>query len=200
MVRLYPVRCSNIKEGTMIKYFFAFATACVFLLSGCAPPPKKLSRDEWLKIRNHRYENTSPDEVLTAAEQIFKLADENDTQFSYNNYSLTAVRWAAPFPIHIWYHWKINTASSGADTDVNVSISTTSHSFAAPGGMTPHDFPDVIKLFYTRLDYLLNKSTTWHSCDDFKKLNPQSSSLEALCLLAKDRAPSSAVAKKHLTN
>lgn len=142
-------------------------------------------------MRNQRFTNVSADKVLNAAEQIFKLADDRDFQFSHNNNSLKAVRWAAPFPIHIWYHWNIEAESQERDTKVNVTISTSAFGFGVPGGMTPHDSPDVINLFYSRLGYLLGRNSVWHSCDEYESNNPQASTLEALCLLAEDVRPNS---------
>ncbi|MBW1722535.1 MAG: hypothetical protein JRJ78_10760 [Deltaproteobacteria bacterium] len=162
----------------------------ILLLAGCATTQRHLSREEWMQVRNRHYANISPEQVLKAAEKLFILADNKDFKFSYNNNSLKAVRWASPFPVNIWYHWDIVAVPSGNGTDVNVSISTTAAGFGVPGGMTPHDSPDVINLFYSRLDYLLGKSTVWLSCNDYKKKNPRSSTLEALCLLAEDSSPS----------
>lgn len=161
------------------------------IFAGCATPQKQLAREEWLQIRNQRFANIPADKVLNAAEQIFKLSDNNDFRFSYNNNSLTAVRWAAPFPVHVWYHWNIETEQQESDTKVNVSISTTAFGFGVPDGMTPHDSPDVINLFYSRLGYLLGENGVWYSCEEYKSSNPQASTLEALCLLAEDSRPNS---------
>jgi tetratricopeptide (TPR) repeat protein len=48
--------------------------------------------------------------------------------------------------------------------------------------------PDVIRLFYARLDYLLGKSPTWPTCDDYEGQRPSATTLEEflwLCVPAR---------------
>lgn len=159
------------------------------LFGGCATQQPQMSREEWQKIRNRKYD-VSQERVLSAAENVFKMADPSDVRFTYSDNSLKAVRWAAPFPINIWYHWDIVTKKNDSGTDVTVSITSTSAGLGVPGGMFPADSSDAIKLFYSRLDYLLGKSVEWKSCDDYELANPGATTLEALCLCADDLPPS----------
>lgn len=173
---------------------FIFALSIGVLISACASVPEQMSRSESLEKTSKTYQAIKPDELFESIGQIFRLSDQpSDIVISYPDAErLLAVRWAAPFPIHTWYHWNIKVVASGAGSKVDVSIATTSHGFAVPAGMTPLNSPEVIKLFYARLDFLVGESRSdWPTCDDFRKLVRKRSSLDALCLLAEDRLPSS---------
>ncbi len=167
------------------------AILLALILTGCATQQtKQLTREEWLQTKSRSYKDRSPEQVFSAAETVFLLADAKDMSFAHTNNSMKAVRWTAPFPVHIWFHWDIGVEPLGGGSSVNVQISTTAHGFGVPGGMTPYEYsPDVISLFYSRLDYLLGKSATWDTCDGYKSKNPNAATLEALCLLADDLHP-----------
>jgi hypothetical protein len=176
----------SIKE---VNYICASLLIASSLLISCATPQKKLSREEWLNLTTHKYDSVSKEDVFKAIEKIFVLADESDTTFTHSPDSIKAVRWTAPFPVHIWYHWDCFVNQSENGVVVRVSISTTAHGFGVPGGMTPYNSEDVYKLFFSRLNYLLGESSKWYSCDEYKRENPKHTTLEALCMLSEDKQP-----------
>lgn len=164
--------------------------SCLCIFSGCAKQSPRVSHDEWLRLSSRTY-NAPSKEVYAAIENIFDLADGEDVTITHRQDGLEAVRWTAPFPVHVWFHWHINIKEQDKDaTKVFVTIDTTAHGFGVPAGKTPYQSFDVVNLFFKRLDYLLGESKTWVSCKQYEKLNPDSSTLEALCLLAKDEYPS----------
>ena len=174
--------------------------ACVgaLLLAGCATVPPPMSREETLSVSTRTYAGVTPERVFEAASEVFKLADKPaDIKISYpDTESMVAVRWTAPFPVHVWYHWTIKATPTPQGTEVSTSIVTTAHGFAVPGGTMPYSSPSAQKLFYARLDYLLRKGGTWPTCKTFKQQNPGSTSLESLCTLADDNVPESPLPTK----
>lgn len=174
------------------------ACASIILLAGCATIPRQMSREEALAVSTRTYTGVTTERVFEAATEVFKLSDNpTDINISYpDSETMLAVRWTAPFPVHIWYHWTIKAVPAHKGTQVSTSIVTTAHGFAVPSGVTPYSSPAAQKLFYARLDYLLGKSTDWPTCEVYENQNPGSSSLESLCKLADDNVPQSPLPTK----
>lgn len=157
------------------------------LLLSCASTNQK---DNKALLAEHKYSNVSPEQILEAAEKAFRLTHEKDIFFSYSNKttSLKVVKVTTPQPVDIFglwrvlYHWNIVATDDHGLTKVITTISTKGTGGAATGYLMQYDSPDVIELFYTRLDYVLGLSKAYPSCDDYKQNNPESTSLDALCL------------------
>lgn len=160
----------------------------VLSLAACALPPKpQLTRAQWLEITTRYYDDVSVDDVLNAAEKLFRLADEKDFQFSHSDNELYAFRsWSAYMVIAASMgtdQWQVTAVPTGGR--VRVSLRSTSSSsvitamptvqgdlFAATmPGMTgmPTQGTALYALFWSRMDFLLGKSTDWIDCDDVKQ-------------------------------
>lgn len=161
----------------------------IFIFFGCAAPQKYISRAEWLELTTREYKSVSPEQVFSAVEKLFRLADKRDTEFTYSPNTITALRFTAPFPVLIWYHWSVSAVTTEVGTKVNISITTSSEGFATLTRRKPYQSIDVIHLFYSRLDYLLGKSDKWVTCKEYPINHPEHTTLEALCALADDLSP-----------
>lgn len=159
------------------------ALASVAAISGCATQ-QSLTRDEYLKTTQRVYSDRSPDQVFTAAEKLFRLADGDDFKFAWTDDSMTASRpWsiylvlAASFGVD---NWLVQTKQEADGTHVRVGV-TTSASAIAPvvttgGDWTAGSTPSlpgppiqgtaIYDVFWARLDYLLGKRQSWMTCEE----------------------------------
>lgn len=158
-------------------------------LQGCAPAPK-LTREQALASATHRIEGSTPEQIFGAIETVFNLADPKNSRISYpDEGSAYIVRSASPFPVHIFYHWSFTLKPVDGAFELHANIKTAGVAVFIPAHLAPHESPDVMRLFFERLDHLLVGEPAWRSCKDFKKQEGRVTTLEALCLLADDGTP-----------
>ena len=162
----------------------------LFLITSCAPQNKILTREEALRERSEQiaattrtYYNIKSDEVLIAADRLFRLADGSDFDIVHTENSVIANRkwlvylvFAAAFGTD---HWIVLAEQDGANVKVAVRVNTTNTPIApmaTTGGSqtwTAVTLPGVessikgralYEIFFQRLDYLLGKSIEWWDC------------------------------------
>lgn len=196
----------------------------VVFIAGCAE--ERLTREEYLELRHKYdemrtrfYDDTSQEEVLTAVDELLRLADD-DYEISHGDNGCIGER--------DWFLYLVLAASSGKDywyVDTNerdggteVIIRVISEEVGYSGAYMPNagvvtmttpsmNNPDVIDrveltyreavyhLFYARLDYLLGKRDTWVTCSDASRERRElglQGSLGELCMCANDRRPQGA--------
>jgi hypothetical protein len=199
----------------MRKAVFALLAVVCLGLAGCMPPPQQLSpheaaieRERQLQMVTRTYAGKTQQEVLMAADRIFRLADE-DYAISHYPTSLTAQRkWliymvlAAAMGTDTW-----SVSAEPADSGVKVTallnqtvgnigampIATTGGQWsAAPSTTQPMQNittrPASYQLFFARLDYLLGERTDWLTCNQAKEIFTDGL-LEPFCTVANDRTP-----------
>lgn len=191
----------------------AVAGMC-FGMVGCAsqkpltPEEIAAERERQIQMTTRVYEGKTPEEVLLAADRVFRLADD-DYNVSHQGTSLQAQR--------NWLIYIVIAASKGTDTWVvqtfpveNGTKVIAMHNGqeqginAAPtanfnGGMgvtattgpmmtNMTTSPAIYQLFFSRLDNLLGKSPKWLTCKEANKLFTDGN-LDPFCTVANDRTP-----------
>ena len=185
------------------------------ILTGCAeqkimtPEEIAAERSRQLEMITRCYPDKKTNEILVAADNVFRLADD-DYKISHAPTSLSAQR--------NWILYLVITAAFGTDTwtvtteplpnggtKVMVTHSGQGSSmFAGPvanpsGGTgvsavtTPSlqnitTSPAIYDLFYARLDYFLEKRSDWIDCKQAKEIFTDGF-LDPLCTVATDRTP-----------
>lgn len=198
-----------------VAIFFA-----VTLLASCSarkqltPEEALAERERQIQMMSRVYEGMSPNEILMAADRVFRLAD-SDYTISHAETSLVATR--------NWVLYLVLTAAFGTDTWVvetfpaeNATRVVTRHSGQAQSlaptptvgfngqlGMTASTGPSIqgastwsgpYRLFYERVDYLLGQRGDWVKCRDAKE--GYEGPLDALCMCAEDLLPDGTSYKK----
>lgn len=158
----------------------------LFGLGGCAVNQNKgMTRDQWIVETHRTYEDVTKEEVLRSVERLFVLADGDDFNFSHSENGIRATR--------NWMMYMIFAASQGVDTwdvevkevgqNIRVQVSayvsasaivpvqvggaTSATNTGASGASVNH--PNLYRLFWRRLDYLLGKSDHWMGCAEAEK-------------------------------
>lgn len=158
------------------------------LVSGCAA--QKMTRQETLEMRNTQiaattriYENVTKEDVLVAADTIFRLADDSDFEIAHGENEVTGThRWLVYFVIGLAYgveNWVVNAEQINGSVKVSVRVSTLAHDVE-----TPVQGAAIYAIFFNRMDYLLGKSGAWWDCDTAKQKIEQlnlTGSIRALC-------------------
>lgn len=157
--------------------------ACA-LLAGCALSPPKESR--WQGLHGRVYEAATADQALKAADQILRLADHK-FRITRDGDTVTATRYYALFAgISTQYgydHWLITATPAEKGVDIQVQISRdadadvlmpiiggsgavggTVANSSPPGKPVTARFP--YRLFFARMDYLLERSPEWPTCSE----------------------------------
>ena len=143
------------------------------LIAGCTAP-KQLSRKEWLEVTTRHYTDVTTEDVLLAAEKLFRLADGDDFKFYHTKDSLSATRnWVAYMVIAAaggTDYWKIQVASIPNGVTVTIQVNTSAWALIP---MSPNASPvqgtAIYDVFWARLEYLLGKRTEWMSCKEANK-------------------------------
>lgn len=169
-------------------------------LTGCAAPPKQLTRDEWINATTRAYPGASKEQVLAASEKLLRLADGNDFDIRHTESGITATRAWTAYAVIVAVsgtdYWDIRTDQIGDGVKVSVQVSTQTQSTGpmqmgstwmpvnstTPG--TPAYGVAIYDVFFSRLDYLLGKSGKWMTCkeaDERVKTNATWGNNEALC-------------------
>lgn len=214
----------------MQKLIFLLALALVVAVgAGCAatkpltPEEIAAERDRQMKMITRVYVDKKPEEVLLAADRVFRLADD-DYEVSHSPTALQAQR--------NWTIFLVISASTGIDTwiveaypaEVGTKViarhsgqASAVTAFASPvvgggngmavGAITSPALqnmtiePAIYELFFARLDYLLGKRADWLTCKEAKKLAVEGY-LDPFCTVANDRTPDgkSAAQRREMQN
>ena len=158
------------------------------MLAGCATQHPELTRQEYLALVNRSYEGVGTEEVLAAAEKLFRLADPDDVKFQhfengfrmYRRWMIYAVL-AVSMGTDIW-DVRVVPAERGVRMTVYLSgtggavtgapvmtsgggTSITALTTPAAGGV-PVNSTAIYDLFWARLDYLLGRRDGWMTCQE----------------------------------
>ncbi|QHE86505.1 hypothetical protein [Hydrogenophaga sp. BPS33] len=149
-----------------------------------------------------RIVDAKPEQAISTAEKVLKLADPNDTRFNHRNDGFDAVRhsvtWVIFAFIDEYFLWTVTAMPEGQRTSLRVNASRTSASttaaMVAPGVAAPlmtgaapgHAIqdPKLYALFWSRFDSLQGKGK-WTTCDEFGAPNTGSTAL-ALCGIGRE--------------
>lgn len=163
---------------------------CLFVVAGCYHVEKKPKPKGLVRAQSKVYAAVTPEEVFQASEQIFILADESDMEIVKETRRLKASRPVTDsVSVPYWEGWEIQAIPVDGSTQVTVSVALTR---GRDRKIYPRD-PGVYHLFFTRLEYLLGKSETWMTCDDYEAQTHRKPFWEEdtfLCLNADDVPPS----------
>ncbi|EMG36951.1 hypothetical protein PCS_02271 [Desulfocurvibacter africanus PCS] len=164
---------------------FSFCLAALFL-SACAKAPT-YTREEWLAISTRHYIGSTPEQLLSAAEKVFLLADGSDFRITHQVSSMRAVR------VEPWLFMKNEWDITCMPTETGTTVSVSMRNIATPYNVDAYPYPDAIDLFHTRLAYLLSGSGAWMTCPSykaqFKAKHKRYPILESICAGAKDETP-----------
>ncbi|MCX5592850.1 hypothetical protein [Alcaligenes endophyticus] len=162
-----------------------FVAVLLLALSGCAAPPPKMSRAEYLDAVQRSYEGKSSEDVFAAAEKVLTLMDGDDFTFHHSADSVTGMRSWLVFALLIVVDgvdtWTIKAVDTPTGTNATVSVATsTASAIAAPtggagvsssdSGATPGQVSGtaLYDLFWARMDYMLGTRSDWMTCDQAK--------------------------------
>ena len=183
------------------------------VLPGCAqqkltPEEIAAERTRQLAMITRVYPDKKPEEILLAADRIFRLADDDYTV----SHGPTALQAQRP-----WMMYMVISAASGTDTwvvettpegngtkvmarhsgqssSMMVSPVVTSSGSAGFGAGTTMPIqnmttkPAIYQLFFARLDYFMGKQADWPTCRDADKMYTDGD-LFPFCTVANDRTP-----------
>lgn len=173
-----------------------FIIIVALMLTACATH-REITRAEFVSATTRTYDKTS-EEVLLAAEKLFKLADGDDFKLQHTEDSIIATRnWilyvviGASTGTDQWLVKTTKTPDSKTKISIAVGISTsqllpgfnqvvTMNGVAGepPYGIAAYD------LFFRRLEYLLGLRSEWTTCkmaDDLIKQKVVWGNNETLC-------------------
>lgn len=163
----------------------SFLLICVLCISSCSYGKKPaLPREQWLIISTKVYEGATVDQISKNVEKLFDLADK-DSRISYTTTGMKVFRWAnfPPFST-FYYHWDIHFTEVPEGVKVAVDISAS----VPPHAPSVWDFPEVYKLFFERLDYLMGTGKKWTTCKEYSEIVSKTP-LAPLCRGVKDLRP-----------
>lgn len=163
------------------KYLIVFI--CTIIFTGCVKPHPPLTRSQWIETTTREYSDVSNDQILTAAEELFTLADGDDFKFVHSEDSLYASRnWTVYVVLGMAQgtdYWLVKTSPTKTGIKVNVQVNrmagmilpmpTTSAGMTAsstPMAGTPADGTAIYDVFWSRMDYLLGKKALWMTCKE----------------------------------
>lgn len=152
-------------------------------LVGCAVKQPQMSREEFLRLTQRTYEGKTPEDVYSAAEKLFRLADGDDFRFFHTEDSLVATRsWLVYIVIGGAAGtdtWTVRARPVEGGTKVAVALNTSMGSVlpmpTTGGDMAAGSLPAmagnvtgsaIYDIFWARMDYLLGKSDKWMTCEE----------------------------------
>ncbi|MFH0813079.1 MAG: hypothetical protein V2A69_09620 [Pseudomonadota bacterium] len=164
----------------MKRVIVSVVSLCI-VFAGCATTKPQLTREEWLDTTTRYYDGVSKDEVLKAAERLFRLADGNDFKIVHAEDELYATRnWLVYVVLAAASgtdYWRVTTKSAQNGVKVSVQVNTQSQTIAPmattsgswtattlPMAGTPVQGTAIYDVFWARMDYLLGKRTDWMDC------------------------------------
>jgi len=153
-------------------------TACLLvLLAGCAANKQHLTREEWLKTTSRDIEGVTKEQVISAAENLFHIADGDDFLVVHNEEGFIATRGWGCYMVFGFQSgidsWQLKVIPTASGVKANLQIFRQMQAVAAmptgtpyttPGGGAPVDGNAIYDLFWSRLDYLLGKRADWTTC------------------------------------
>jgi hypothetical protein len=157
------------------------------LLTGCVTPHPQMTRAEYLKTTNRIYPGKTPEQVFTAAEELFRLSDGNDFQIQYTDDTLsTQRRWSRYLVFTAIFgmdYWTVRAIPVDGGTKVTINEGTAANALvplataggdisvtSIPGNATPSVGTALYDVFWERLDYLLGVKQHWLTCDEADKM------------------------------
>ena len=180
-------------------------------LTGCATQHPELTRQEYLALVNRSYEGAGTEEILAAAEKLFRLADPDDVKFQhfengfrmYRRWMIYAIL-AVSMGTDIW-DVRVMPAEGGVRVTVHLSgtsgavtgapvmtsggdTSITALTTPAAGGF-PVTSTAIYDLFWARLVYLLGRRDEWMTCQEASarvKTGITYGRMDALCSVTTD--------------
>lgn len=175
-----------------MKFSILGALVAIALLFGCATIDSGLTGDQLYELTHRDYSGVTKEQVLSAVEELFRLADGDDFNITKTDNDLIATRyWQKIHPIYPQGtdYWKIDVIEDGDAAMVAANL------YTAAGTIT--DFgtnltlsTNLIKttalydVFWARLEYLLGNRDDWMDCEKANERVDQgitSGSNEALC-------------------
>ena len=161
----------------MAKKLILICVACT-IFAGCAANTPRLSRQEWLDLTNKTYQGVTKEEVLSAAETVFDLADGDDFVISHTQEGLQATRnWSVYLVLAAAMgtdYWKVTAVENEGAVNVSVQANTQGQAVTpmatsnngwtattSPLAGTPILGTAIYDVFWARLDYLLGKRNDW---------------------------------------
>lgn len=173
-------------KAILLLLFISFLAAC-----GNIP---KLSPEEYNLVTNRMYKDVTQEQVLKAAEELFRLADGDDFKFLYSNeLSSSSEKVEAKRKWMLYYvlgmehgvdFWTLTANST--ETGVHASVRTSRHRTYNGHLSVPLSEPNIdyepisgnkwaggetiegtaiYELFWARMDYLLGKRQDWMTCE-----------------------------------
>lgn len=155
----------------------------IVMVIGCATTPRpQLSREQWLAVYSRHYTGVTKEQVISAAERLFQLADGNDFTIIHTEDGVYATRnWsiylilAAAMGTDYW-QLKVTPDGDGVKATVQVNsqsqaitpVPTSSGAWTATTGPmagTPVGGTAIYDVFWSRMDYLLGKRPDWMNCE-----------------------------------
>lgn len=157
------------------------------LLGGCAVQHQPQTREEWLNTTTRSYGGLTKDQVLSATEKLFRLADGNDFIIVHTEEGIQATR---PWTVYLVLaaamgtdYWTVRASQSGDVVKISAQVNTqaqavtpmpTTNSGTWTAGTMPMAGSPVVgtaiyDVFWARLDYLLGKTDEWMTCDKANK-------------------------------
>ncbi len=142
-------------------------------------------------VKNHSkmYAAVTPEEVFHASQRIFTLADEGDMDMVQDTRRLRVYRAVSDRQPPTYREiWEIQAIPIKGSTQVVVSVALK----GKRGRKVYPRNPDVYHLWFSRLEYLLGKTKTWVTCEDYEAQahrKPYWDEDGFLCLNAEDVSP-----------
>jgi hypothetical protein len=161
-------------------------------LSGCANyavPP--MSRHDQLAMTTRIYPDTTPEQVIAAAEKVLKLADGDDMQVAHGETGFEARRrWLVYIVIGAAAgvdHWSFRATSTPDGTRATVAVNQSSQGLSPSPVVTQSSSgmgvgtgpaisagiisPALYDLFWRRVDFVLERpGSTWLTCQQWATL------------------------------
>ena len=153
----------GIRELRMITPILVISLVC---LSGCSQVERQpISQEpERVKVQTRDYPGITAEQVLSASEKIFQLADEGDVSFERDPSVLVVKRPHNSLVFKsLWERWKVEAREEDGSTYVTVSAE-----FDKEGSKVYPRGVGTYHLFFARLDYMLGASKDWMTCSQYE--------------------------------
>jgi hypothetical protein len=142
-------------------------------LTSCAAAPHQVrDRDDYLAEATRVFPGETRERVLKAAETVLKISDPTDFEFRYTLTGFTGLRryfiYAVLAAASGREKWDVMTEPDPAGLRTSVSISEEG---TASGGYSQNRYEGAMasvplyRLFWSRVEYMLNKRPDWVTCD-----------------------------------
>ena len=194
-----------------MKKITLLAVAVLLTQVACVTVPE-YSRDEYLNLTTHEFPGKTAEEVIVAAEQVLRLADPKDVNFTYKPEDQGLIGYRSWFAYMViaaaggTYSFDLTTKDTESGAKAYLAISANSKSItpsgavgldggvglAADSSSTPtaplNSFHmPTYQLFWSRMDYVLGLSPEWYTCDRFS--SEVSKFTHSMCEMASDELP-----------